>query len=189
MGWQDIVAFVEHFQTLLAGVLAIAAAWIAYRGALRQAAVVLEAERQRLLEQQRAVARAMWAELNHLATRLFADSQRLLATSVRDGRMLGLSQLDLSVFAADPSAIGRLPPDDALVVTQVYKVLNDLNGRFARVSASPGVDDNYAKHLGQELGGIVGLIRTTLHGLQTTAGLPDEKAKAAMTPWTPVVKS
>ena len=128
MNWGVLFAHIEKYQTLIAGALAIVAACIAYMGALRQARAVLEAERQRAAEHRRAVAGALWAELANLGARLFADSQRLVATRVRDGRMLGLSPLDLSVFSADPSAVGNLPPDDALMVTQIYKLIIDLNG-------------------------------------------------------------
>jgi hypothetical protein len=155
----------------------------------RQARAVLEAERQRALEQRRAVAAALWAELASVGARLFADSQRLISTPVRDGRLLGLSPLDLSVFNANPAAVGSMPPDDAFMVTQVYKLLIDLNQRYARVSTSPGIDDNYAHSLGLQVGGIVEHLRITLRGLRETAGMPEDKAIAAMAPWTPALRS
>lgn len=185
----DVWTLIERYQTLIAGVLAIAAAWIAYRGELRQAAAVLDAEKQRLLEQRRAVAGALWAELCNVGTRLFADSQRLIATPVRDGRMLDLTPIDLSVFHANVSALGTLPPDDASMVTQVYKIVQDINLRYEKVSASAGIDHQWASGTGQWLATIVGQVRTTLEGLRETAGMPEDKAKAAMTPWTPVTRS
>jgi hypothetical protein len=189
MSWDALVGIVEKFQTLIAGVLAIGAAVIAYLGAIRQARAVVEAERQRAVEQRRAVAAALWAELDNLALRLFADSQRLVSTPVRDGRLLGLSPLDLSVFTADPSAVGSLPSDEALMVTQVYKLIIDLNRRYARVGASAGIDENVVRSLGEQVGVIVGQIQTTLRGLRETAGIPEDKAAAAMAPWTPVLRS
>ena len=189
MTWDAFIAVVERFQTLLVGVLAIGAAVIAYLGAIRQAHAIVEAERQRALEQRRAVAAALWAELANLGARLFADSQRLISTPVRDGRLLGLSPLDVSVFSANPAAVGSLPSDDALMVTQVYKLIIELNQRYARVSTSAGIDDNYARNMGQQVGGIVEHIRITLRGLRETAGMAEDKASAAMTPWTPVVRN
>lgn len=136
-----------------------------------------------------ALAGALWAELCHVGARLFADSQRLISTPVRDGRKLGLTPIDLSVFMANLSSLRKLPPDDALMVTTLYKLLLDLNRRFAQVSASPGIDDNWASSTGQYLEEIIGQIRVTLRRLRSTAGMPEDKATAAMAPWTPVVRS
>lgn len=188
MDLSALAGFVEKFQTLIAGTIAIIAAGIAYLGSLRQARAVLEAESQRAAEHRRAVAGALWAELASIGRRLFADSQRLLSTKVRDGRMLELTQLDLSVFNANLPSIGRLPPDDAFMVTNIYKIIIDINQRYANISASSGIDDQVANSMGQYLGAILEQIRVTLRGTRSTAGMPEDRAAAAMAPWTPVVR-
>ena len=185
MNWACFVDYVEKFQTLIAGMVAIAAAGIAYLGALKQARAVVDAEQHRMLEQRRAVAGALWAELASVGTRLFADAQRLRSTRVRDGRLLDLTPLDISVFAANLSALGTLPPDDALVVTQVYKLIIDLNTVYAKVSSSPGTDDQWASSIGHYVESVVQQVRVTLGGLRETAGMPEDKAAAAMSPWSP----
>ena len=190
MSWDTIITYAERFQTIIAGGLAIGAAWIAYLGALKQARAVTDAEHQRALDQRRAVAGALWAELANIGAKLFADSQRLRSMQrINDGRLLDLKPIDVSVFQANLSALGTLPPDDALVVTQAYKLILDLNQRYAKLGSSPGIGDGVAASMGDYAGNLVHLVRATLKGLRTTAGMPEDKANAAMAPWTPVVRS
>jgi hypothetical protein len=110
-----------------------------------------------------------------------------MSTRVRDGRVLGLTQIDVSVFSGNIGALGSLHPDEAVMVTQVYKLVLDINRRYAEVSKSEGIADDWARMTGMWLGGIVGQVRVTLRGLRETAGMPEEKAQAAMAPWTPVL--
>lgn len=189
MNCDTFLCFLDTYQVLIAGALAIVAAGVAYRGARRQALAILEAEKQRAAGERRAVAAALFAELASLGARMFADSQRLASTRARDGRMLGLTPLDVSVFSADPSKVGLLPADEAFMVTQAYKLIIDLNLQYARVSESPGVADDYPSNLGHQLNGPIGHVRVTLRGLRETAGISEDKAESAIRPWTPVVRS
>lgn len=133
MSLDTIISAIDRFQVLIACGLAIVAAGIAYRGARRLAQAILEAKERRSLSRRRTVAAAVYAELAGIEAPLRADG--LLLAFGTPGPKSGLDPIDISVLSADPSAVGALPADEAFAVTNVYKLIVDLNRTYARERA------------------------------------------------------
>ena len=176
-----IVSAVDRFQVLIAGGLAIVAAGIAYRGARRQAHAILEAEEQRLVSHRRTVAAAFYAELAGIGARLNADL--LLLTSDRQGAESGLDPIDISVFSADPSAVGALPADEAFVVANVYKLIIDLNRAYARMNDAAWAPEDEPLAMATRVELILKGLRLTLGRIREAAGLSEDKSADALAAW------
>lgn len=174
---ESLVAALREFQILVTGILAIAAAYIAYRGALAQARATVAAADARSKSECRSAAGALWAELGSCLVRLRADQIRLekLRSSLMPGG-IGDSKfhpIDLSVYEANPAAVGHLPPDDGYVVVSAYKLLQELNRTYTGPSA-------YFEVMEHKVASAMEMITTTLRGLQQTAGIPQDKADAVL---------
>lgn len=133
MSLDTIISSIDRFQFIIAFGLAIVAAGIAYRGARRPAQAILGARERRSLSRRRSVAAAVYAELAGIGAPLRADG--LLLAFGRPGPKSGLDPIDTSVLSADPSAVSALPADEAFAVTNVYKLIIDLNRTYARERA------------------------------------------------------
>lgn len=181
MSLDIIVSAVDRFQVLIAGGLAIVAAGIAYRSARRQAQAILDAEDQRSASRRSTVAAAFYAELAGIGARLEADI--LLLASDRHGAESGLDPIDISVFRADPSAVGALPADAAFVVTNVYKLIIDLNRAYARMNDPAWTPEDEPLAMATRVELALKGLRLSLGGIREAAGLSEEKSADALAAW------
>lgn len=171
----------RDYQWLIGGICTLIAAIIAFFAILRPAKHNAKLE-------QRAVARALWAELAGLGARVFSDIEK-----IRDDRLDRIFKphlpvpLNFAIFEANPAVVGRLPPDAAFMVVTVYKMLLDLNDRYTAYRSSKDlVDTTGAKgfDIAEHAESVLDQIGVVLRGTYKTAGLARRKANAALTPWT-----
>ncbi|WP_370156724.1 hypothetical protein [Ferrovibrio sp.] len=114
--WERIVAQADRFQVLLAGLLAIAAATIAYRGARAQAQSILEVQVRTQKEERRAIAAALHAEVNEIRLYLESSLFAMRKHPERIGRNLEYIPPTTEIFEALITSIGKLPPRDSHMV-------------------------------------------------------------------------
>ena len=181
-------AWLDDFQALVAGILAICAGGLAYLGATRQAraaeqqalATTRAAVEQRA-EAQRAAAAAFWAELNqcylHLRV-LEGRITRLARTLMADATPLEVVRTP--VFDSNPASVGLLPADDAYAVLQAYTLIGHVNRDYhdhveRRRTDSPDLHD-----LEHSLKTCADAIKFTLDRMWPTTGLERDKADAVV---------
>lgn len=184
--WQEareVWDIIKDFQTLIAGVLA---AVIAYRGAVHQSKITVKLARAQEVEKRRAMAAALWSELAAIGLRLHADTMNF-TSGIHSPR-----PLSTEIYASNPSAVGLLPPDEAFQVASVYKTISELSYRYARYRESGSGPINQESHatsgetgtsLAADATKVRDLLGSTLKGFYLTAGIPKDKANAALKIW------
>lgn len=175
-----IAAHIKDFQALyavlLAGMFTLITAGIAWKASLRAAVHNAKLE-------ETSTARALWAELAGAGSRIVADVRQLRWPTLERYRP---EPLDLSIFEDKPSAVGRLQPDDAFMMVQAYKLLLNLNELYRRFGNSDAIhvtpkDRHQLADAAEQVWKQIGVV---LRGTYESAGLPRDKADAALTAWT-----
>lgn len=171
----NAAAWVQGVGTVAAAAVALVAAVFAYKAAVRTALATVEVHRMKTAEERQVLASALWAELNDCRTRLAALIEEIRCGLVRAPSDLPVQILDLGIYKSNQSAIGRLPPDEALAVVTLYKVLAlfDAEASAARSDRLSG--------MGMDVGEVrrrakrcIEILDTVLKGLAQTAGHSDE---------------
>lgn len=134
--------------------------WDAYWGL-----AIVEADRQRALEERCALARALDEELAKLAEDLSAGRHGLAPEAPAGSP--GLARLDLSLFESNRFKSWRLLPENASMVGHVYKLVLELNSR--RNAAASAMDARHSRRLTEQVAAALEQVRTTLDGLAGTS--------------------
>ena len=142
--------------------------WDAYWGLS-----IVEAERQRALEQDLTFAAELCADLARLAETLIAASERL--ASAHDYRSPMLASLDVSFFHRNRSALNRLPAENASMVRRAYDVVTELRDRYARRSDTSAAQNDQAGEVRVQLATAVENIRLAIQGMADARSMSAER--------------
>jgi hypothetical protein len=171
---------VKDYQALIGGACTLIAAIIAFFAILRPAKHNAQLE-------QIATARSLWAELAAVGTRLRSDEISLREYTKRGEPFLPRT-LDLSIYEDSPAAVGRLPPDYAFALVWQYKVMRDMNDRYAYFR-NLNHDMRVAEHreragrLEKRAKDTADQVGQMLRKYYETAALPLEQADSALKSW------
>jgi hypothetical protein len=127
--------------------------WDAYWGL-----AIVEADKQRALEERRALASALDYELAKLAENLSAGLEGLAPEVAR---------LDLSVFESNRFKSWSLLPENASMVGHVYKLALELNSRCNAPASA--IDARHSRRLTEQVAAALEKVRATLDGLAGTS--------------------
>jgi hypothetical protein len=171
--------FIRDYQTLLAGCIAIFAAWVAYRGALAQVNTNLAIAQRTRDEECRAAASAFWAELTYCNVELMAEASRLKKSGQMTNTISRPNAPDTSIYDSNPRAVGILSSNEAYSVTTSYKLIKGLQAHYAKLADQPGgIANDTAEHLIRMVEGVVKITLSTTNGLARAAGIPDDQANS-----------
>jgi hypothetical protein len=162
--------------------LAIGAACIAYRGAVRQSkAPLLAADQVRAFNRQAAAA-SFWAELSHCRRQLIGDVKVL--NSLRGIVSHNIERLSLTppsteIFDSNPAAVGLLPSDEAFAVTHAYKTVKAVAHLYQVAGdrlANPDIRERALSAISTQASHAAEVIDEVLRDFRGTAGISDEQA-------------
>ena len=112
---------------VLAAVIALIAASVAFAGSLAQAKAMRDVARNKQEEATRALAVALLAELTDYEQRLESVRVELLSSGVSTASALPSLSIEGSIYAANVASLGRLPSRVVFDVVHTYKLIDDVN--------------------------------------------------------------
>ncbi|MBN9495234.1 MAG: hypothetical protein J0H39_00650 [Alphaproteobacteria bacterium] len=177
---QGLATWGQGFFTLLAATIAIIAARIAFNGAMAQADAAREQAKATVdvsqldyANRRRAVAAAIWAELNDCRVRILCMARDLNSTNARSTNLLPLMSLPTEIYDANRSEVGLLRPFDAWQVVQCYKGLAHKREKIENIlSKSDPLPNGFAAAFAGEILVVEGNVKKTLLDLANSAEFP-----------------